>query len=98
MEEPQARLGSRADMSAWWWVAIGLVAWLGVALATGLLLGPFFRRSAQTREYLDAQIAEALAGRRQPPDRGLAKFALPETPAVGRSRRGEPAPRRAPQP
>jgi hypothetical protein len=55
--------GEKLDMSAWWWVAIGLVAWFGVALAMSLLLSPFFRRSSQTRESLDAQIAGALAGR-----------------------------------
>jgi hypothetical protein len=63
-------------------MAIGLVAWLGVALVMSLLLSPFFRRSSQTRESLDAQIAEALAGRQQPPVSGLAKFALPEIPAT----------------
>jgi hypothetical protein len=69
-------------MSAWWWVAIGLVAWLGVALAMSLLLSPFFRNSSQTRESLDAQIAGALAGRQQRSGSGPAKFALPETPAT----------------
>jgi hypothetical protein len=44
-----------ADMDAWWWVAIGLLAWLGVSLAAGLLLSPFFRRSSQARDALDAQ-------------------------------------------
>jgi hypothetical protein len=54
-------------MNAWWWVAIGLVAWLGAALAMGVLLSPFFRRCSQAREVLDAQIAQALTGRQQPP-------------------------------
>ena len=53
-------------MSAWWWVAIGLVAWLGAALAMGLLLSPFFRRCSQAREARDAQVAGALTGRQQP--------------------------------
>ena len=53
-------------MSAWWWVAIGLVAWLGAALAMGLLVSPFFRRCSQAREARDAQVAGALTGRQQP--------------------------------
>jgi hypothetical protein len=59
-------------MSTWWWVAIGLAAWLGAALAMGLLLSPFFRRCSQVREALDAQVAGTLTGRQQPPGRGLA--------------------------
>ena len=59
-------------MSAWWWVAIGLVAWLGAALAMGLLLSPFFRRCSRAREALDAQVAGTLTGRQQPPGHGLA--------------------------
>ena len=59
-------------MSAWWWVAIGLAAWLGAALAMGLLLSPFFRRCSQVREALDAQVAGTLTGRQQPPGHGLA--------------------------
>jgi hypothetical protein len=42
-------------MNVWWWVPIGLVAWSGVALAVGLLLGPGPMRSAQAREALGAQ-------------------------------------------
>jgi len=53
-------------MSAWWWVAIGFVAWLGAALAMGLLLSPFFRRCSQAREARDAQVAGTLTGRQQP--------------------------------
>jgi hypothetical protein len=53
-------------MSAWWWVAIGLVAWLGAALPMGLLLGPFLRRCSQAREARDAQVVGALTARPQP--------------------------------
>ena len=42
-------------MNAWWWVAIGLVTWLGVSLPVGQLLGPVFSRCSQAREALDAQ-------------------------------------------
>jgi hypothetical protein len=67
-------------MSAWWWVTIGLVVWCGLALATGLLLSPFFRRSSQTREALDAQVAGTLTGRHQPPGNGLANLRHPRRP------------------
>jgi len=50
---PSAR--GEAGLNAWWWVAIGLVAWVVVSLAVGLLLGPFFRRSSQAREAFDGQ-------------------------------------------
>ena len=55
-------------MDAWWWVAIGLLAWLGVSLAAGLLLGRFFSRSSQARDALDAQEGGTLAERQDPPD------------------------------
>ena len=45
-------------MNAWWWVAVGLAAWCAVSLPVGLLLGPFFRHSAQVREALDARAKE----------------------------------------
>jgi hypothetical protein len=64
-------------MSAWWWVVIGLVAWLGVALAMGLLLGPFFRRSSQAREALDAQVVGTLTECQQPPGNGSANLRHP---------------------
>ena len=57
-------------MNAWWWVAIGLIAWFGVSLAVGLLLGRVFRRSSQVREALDAQERETLAERQEPPQEG----------------------------
>jgi hypothetical protein len=41
-------------MNAWWWVPIGLVAWCGVSLAVGLLLGPVLRHCRQVREALEA--------------------------------------------
>jgi hypothetical protein len=57
-------------MNAWWWVATGLIAWFGVSLAAGLLLGRVFRRSSQVREALDAQERETLAERQDPPEEG----------------------------
>jgi hypothetical protein len=57
-------------MDAWWWVAIGLLAWFGVSLATGLLLGRFFSRAARARDALDAHEAETLAERQEPPEDG----------------------------
>lgn len=59
-----------ADMDAWWWVAIGLLAWFGVSLAAGLLLSPFFRRSSQARDALDAQAGETRAERQDPSEDG----------------------------
>jgi hypothetical protein len=57
-------------MNAWWLVPIGLVAWFGVSLMVGLWLGPVLRRSSQAREALDAQTAETLASRQEPPKDG----------------------------
>jgi len=57
-------------MSAWWWVLIGLAAWLSVSLAVGLLLARFFRHAAQARDALDAQGEERIAERREPPQDG----------------------------
>ena len=44
-------------MNAWWWVPIGLAAWLAVAGAVGLWLGLVFRHCSQAR---DAQGAHAV--------------------------------------
>jgi hypothetical protein len=57
-------------MNAGWWVAIGLAAWFGVAVAAGLLLSGFFRRSSQARDALDAQEQKTLAERGVPPQDG----------------------------
>jgi hypothetical protein len=76
-------------MSAWWWVAIGLVAWLGAALAMGLVLSPFFRRCAQARDALDAQVAGTLTGRQPPPGSGAGNSAPPEPPATAGQTAGE---------
>ena len=45
-------------MNAWWWVPIGLAAWLLVSLAVGLCLGPILRRSAEAREALERQFVQ----------------------------------------
>jgi hypothetical protein len=57
-------------MSAWWWGAIGLVAWCGLALVAGLLLAPFLKDAAQAREALDAQLGETPHERDKPPQDG----------------------------
>ena len=59
-----------ADVSAWWWVPIGLVAWFGVSLAVGLFLGPVLRRASRAREALDAREGETLAEPQEPPEDG----------------------------
>jgi len=75
-------------MSAWWWVMIGLAAWLGISLAVGLLLARFFRHAAQARDALDALAEERLADRQEPPQDG------PRV-ALRASKRGCQAPGRA---
>jgi hypothetical protein len=62
--------GGKADMNAWWWVLIGLVAWFGVSLAVGLFLGPVLRRTSRAQEALDADTGETPAGREKPPQNG----------------------------
>ena len=37
-------------MSAWWWVPIGLAAWLLVSLGAGLVIGPWLRRGREGAE------------------------------------------------
>jgi len=51
-------------------VPIGIVAWSGVSLAVGLLLGPVLRRASQAREALDAHMRKTPAGRQEPPQDG----------------------------
>jgi hypothetical protein len=57
-------------MSAWWWVLIGLAAWLGISLVVGLLLARFFRHAAQARDALDTLAEERLSERGEPPQEG----------------------------
>jgi len=64
--------GGVADMNAWWWVGVGLLAWFSVSLAAGLLLGRLFGRSAQARDALDAQEWETPAEHQEPPEDGAA--------------------------
>ena len=45
-------------MSAWWWVVVGLAAWVAFSLPVGLLLGPLFSRCSQAREALDPRAKE----------------------------------------
>ena len=62
--------GGRRDMGAWWWVAIGLTAWLCLSLVAGLLLGPVLKGAAQAREAVDAQMGETPPKRDKPPQDG----------------------------
>jgi len=57
-------------MNAWWWVPVGLAAWLGVSLTVALLLAPVLKRSTQAREALDAREGETLAEPQEPPEDG----------------------------
>ena len=57
-------------MSAWWWVPIGLAAWLSVSLAVGPSRARFFRHAAQARDALDALAEERPAERQEPPQDG----------------------------
>jgi hypothetical protein len=36
----------------WWWIPVGLAAWLLVGLAVGLGLGPVLRRSSEVGQQL----------------------------------------------
>jgi hypothetical protein len=57
-------------MNAWWWVPIGLAAWSVVSLAVGVWLGPVLRRSARTRDVLDAQMGQSPAEPEKPQQGG----------------------------
>jgi hypothetical protein len=58
-------------VNPWWWVPIGLAAWLLVAIGIGMLIGPVLRRSSHTREALDQaylnQEFEETPEKREPP-------------------------------
>jgi hypothetical protein len=41
----------------WWWIPIGLAAWLAVSVAVALRLGPALRRCSQARKTLDRRVA-----------------------------------------
>jgi len=47
-------LRGEAEMNAWWWVPIGLGAWLALAVVVGLLLGPVLRHCSQACQAWDA--------------------------------------------
>jgi hypothetical protein len=67
-------------VNAWWWVPIGLAAWLGVSLVVGLWLGPAFKRSSQAREALDPHTEE-------PPVGGKSRLRMGRTPPRGNQAR-----------
>ena len=49
-------------MNVWWWVPIGLAAWLLASVVIALCIGPVLRRSSQARESLDRQVTENSGG------------------------------------
>jgi hypothetical protein len=51
----------------WWWIPIGLAAWLAVSVAVALWLGSALRRCSQAREGLDQATAGLLALPKWPP-------------------------------
>ena len=53
-------------MNVWWWVPIGLAAWLLASVVIALCIGPVLRRSSQIRESLDQQFAETSDGYSRP--------------------------------
>jgi hypothetical protein len=53
-------------VNVWWWVPIGLAAWLLASVVVALCIGPVLRRSSQIRESLDQQFAETPDGHSKP--------------------------------
>lgn len=54
-------------MDPWWWVLIGLAAWILISIVVALLLGPVLRRSSQAREALDKQVGKMPEEPHKPP-------------------------------
>ena len=52
----------------WWWIPIGLAAWLAMSAAVALWLGPALRNCAQARKTLDRKTARKLALRKRSPE------------------------------
>jgi hypothetical protein len=55
-------------VDAWWWVPIGLVAWLVLAAAAGLWLGPVFKQCSQAWEALAPDTGKTPSSRPKPPE------------------------------
>ena len=53
-------------MDPWWWVPIGLAAWLLVAVLVAPCAGAVLKRCSQTREYIDQQLSEMPGGHELP--------------------------------
>jgi hypothetical protein len=51
----------------WWWIPIGLAAWLAMSAAVALWLGPALRNCSQARKALDRKTARKLALRKRSP-------------------------------
>jgi hypothetical protein len=49
-------------VNSWWWVPIGLAAWILVAVVLGLCIGSVLRHSSEVRESLDQQAREKSGG------------------------------------
>ena len=45
----------------WWWIPIGLAAWLAMSVAVALSLGSALRNCSQARKALDRNTARKLA-------------------------------------
>ena len=49
----------------WWWIPIGLAAWLAVSAAVALWLGSALRNCSQARKALDRKMVRKLALRKR---------------------------------
>ena len=56
-------------MDPWWWVPIGLAAWLLVAVLVAPCVGAVLKRCSQTREAIDQQLSESQADASRPGNR-----------------------------
>jgi hypothetical protein len=45
----------------WWWIPIGLAAWLAVSVTVALWLGPALRSCSRARKVQDRRTARMLA-------------------------------------
>jgi hypothetical protein len=74
------------EMMDLWWIPVGIVAWILVAVVIGLRIGAVLRRCSEVRESVDKQWGEA-SGAHEP--RRDERQASPGRPGQGASN-GEP--------
>jgi hypothetical protein len=60
--------GGKANVSVWWWVAIGLGAWFLVSVAVALFVGPVLRRCREAAEAIGRRLAKSDDHREQADD------------------------------